>query len=297
MAGLLRLAAARSASRLAPGRGPHRRLAAAAMEECWSDWEDEDEEEAARRARASAPAPGLDPAGGGPGGVQWVVMGRPGPQKHAHAARLAEVLAVPYISMGTLVRQELSPASHLYRKIANSVNEGRLVPEDIIFGLLTKRLEDGYNKGETGFILDGIPRTRMQAEILDEIVDVDLVLNFKCADDCFMKKRSRGDICSHCGQLFDVSNSASMNCSPSLGSYTWHSQVEPAGVVGLEASRMERMRTYAKQTKQLEDYYKKQRKIVELKTSARPGETWQGLVAALHLQHLDSPPTPHKLTA
>lgn len=266
------------------------------MEECWSDWE-EDEEEAARRARASAPAPGLDPAGGGPGGVQWVVMGRPGPQKHAHAARLAEVLAVPYISMGTLVRQELSPASHLYRKIANSVNEGRLVPEDIIFGLLTKRLEDGYNKGETGFILDGIPRTRMQAEILDEIVDVDLVLNFKCADDCFMKKRSRGDICSHCGQLFDVSNSASMNCSPNLGSYTWHSQVEPAGVVGLEASRMERMRTYAKQTKQLEDYYKKQRKIVELKTSARPGETWQGLVAALHLQHLDSPPTPHKLTA
>jgi adenylate kinase len=50
-----------------------------------------------------------------------------------------------------------------YTQIANSVNEGRLVPEDIIFGLLTKRLEDGYNKGENGFILDGIPRTRMQA--------------------------------------------------------------------------------------------------------------------------------------
>lgn len=97
------------------------------MEECWSDWEDEDEEEAARRARASAPAPGLDPAGGGPGGVQWVVMGRPGPQKHAHAARLAEVLAVPYISMGTLVRQELSPASHLYRKVGNVRSDLRLL--------------------------------------------------------------------------------------------------------------------------------------------------------------------------
>ena len=43
------------------------------------------------------------------------------------------------------------------------MNEGKLVPEDIIFGLLTKRLEEGYCKGETGFILDGIPRTRMQA--------------------------------------------------------------------------------------------------------------------------------------
>ncbi|XP_062196779.1 probable adenylate kinase 7, mitochondrial [Phragmites australis] len=294
MAALLRLAgAARSLSRRAPAPAPaHRRLAASAaalVEDYWTDWEDEGEEDA--RRNASAPVAESDPAGGGPRGVQWVVMGRPGPQKHAHAARLAEVLDVPYISMGTLVRQELNPVSQLYKKIANSVNEGRLVPEDIIFGLLTKRLEEGYNKGETGFILDGIPRTRMQAEILDEIVDIDLVLNFKCADDCFMKKRSRGDICSHCGQLFDVSNSATTNCSPCLGSYTW-----PAGVVGLEDSRMERMRTYAKQTKLLEDYYKKQRKILELKTSARPGETWQGLVAALHLQHLDAPPTPHKLT-
>lgn len=119
MAGLLRLAARSLLSRhaLTPG---HRGLAASAAlaEDYWSDWEEE-EEEAARRARASAPAPGTDPADGGPRGVQWVVMGRPGPQKHAHAARLAEVLAVPYISMGTLVRQELNPASQLYRKVGS----------------------------------------------------------------------------------------------------------------------------------------------------------------------------------
>jgi Adenylate kinase len=48
-------------------------------------------------------------------------------------------------------------------KIANSVNEGRLVPEEIIFGLLSKRLEERIYRGETGFILDGIPRTRLQA--------------------------------------------------------------------------------------------------------------------------------------
>lgn len=177
-----------------------------------------------------------------------------------------------------------------YEQIANSVNEGKLVPEDIIFGLLTKRLEEGYYKGETGFILDGIPRTHVQAEILDEIVDIDLVLNFKCADNCFMKKRYGGDICSHCGQLFDVSNPASMERN------FWHAQAQPAAIMGLENARMEKMRSYAKQAKQLEDYYKKQRKLMELKTSARPGETWQGLVAALHLQHLDPSPTPHKLT-
>ena len=48
-------------------------------------------------------------------------------------------------------------------QIAHSLDHGKLVPEDIIFGLLSKRLEDGYSRGETGFILDGFPRTRIQA--------------------------------------------------------------------------------------------------------------------------------------
>lgn len=47
------------------------------------------------------------------------------------------------------------------------MNQGKLVPEEVIFGLLSKRLEEGYSKGETGFILDGIPRTRIQAVSCD----------------------------------------------------------------------------------------------------------------------------------
>lgn len=43
------------------------------------------------------------------------------------------------------------------------MNERKLVPEEVIFALLSKRLEEGYYRGETGFILDGIPRTRIQA--------------------------------------------------------------------------------------------------------------------------------------
>jgi adenylate kinase len=118
MAGLLRLAGtvrSLSCSHRTAALAHRRHAAAAAVEDCWSDWEDEEEE---KRALYSAPAAETCPVGGGPQGVQWVVMGRPGPQKHAHAARLAEVLDVPYISMGTLVRQELSPASQLYKKVS-----------------------------------------------------------------------------------------------------------------------------------------------------------------------------------
>ena len=86
-------------------------------------------------------------------------------------------------------------------------------------------------------------------EILDEIVDIDLVLNFKCADNCFMKKWSGGDICSHCGQLFDVNSPVSRERNFSLGSSTWHGQAQQAAmpIIGLENSRLEKMRAYAKQ--------------------------------------------------
>ena len=113
----------------------------------------------------------------------------PGAQRHVFAERLSKLLQVPHMSMGNLVRQELSPHSSLYNQIANSLNEGKLVPEEIIFGLLTRRLEEGYSRGETGFILDGIPRTRIQAEILDQIVHVDLVVNFKCSDENLVKNK------------------------------------------------------------------------------------------------------------
>ncbi|KAG8060169.1 hypothetical protein GUJ93_ZPchr0002g25986 [Zizania palustris] len=69
----------------------------------WTEWEEAEEE---ARARESAPVMKMCPTGDeGPDGVHWVVMGRSSPQKHTHAARLAEVLVVPYISMGTLYKK------------------------------------------------------------------------------------------------------------------------------------------------------------------------------------------------
>ncbi|XP_022736229.1 probable adenylate kinase 7, mitochondrial [Durio zibethinus] len=119
-------------------------------------------------------------------GVQWAFIGSPRAKKHVYAEMLSKLLEVPHISTASLVRQELSPHSTLYKQIANAVNHGELVQEDTIFGLLSKRLEDGHGRGETGFILDGIPRSRIQAEILDQLAEIDLVVNFKCTEDLMM---------------------------------------------------------------------------------------------------------------
>lgn len=182
-------------------------------------------------------------------GVQWVVMGD---HRQVFANKLSKLLNVPSISMGTLVRQELNPRSDIYKKIASAVNKGKLVPEEVIFGLLSKRLEEGFYRGETGFILSGIPRTPLQAEILDQVADIDLVLNFKCTEECLQKH--------HVARYQDIlSVRNSMN-------------------------------------KPLEDYYKKQKKLLNFNVAGAPGETWQGLLATLHLQHMNALSSSQKLS-
>lgn len=64
------------------------------------------------------PKPMLDSDGWVPErGIQWVIIGDRGAKKHVYAQRLSELLEVPYISMGTLVRQELNPRSSLYKQV------------------------------------------------------------------------------------------------------------------------------------------------------------------------------------
>ncbi|PIN03856.1 adenylate kinase [Handroanthus impetiginosus] len=216
-------------------------------------------------------------------GVQWVIMGDPMVRRHVYAERLAKLLDVPHISMGSLVRQELNPNSPLYKQIASAVNQGKLVPEEVIFGLLTKRLEEGYCRGETGFILDGIPRTRMQAEILDQIADIDLVLNLKHTEESVMKKKTSGKGIYSTPREFHPMATSGFNLS--LQPQAGHIQ---SSVADSDAILKKKLSMYAEQMKPLEEYYKKQKKLLDFQVAGGPGDTWQGLLAALQLQHMSS---------
>ncbi|KAK3036465.1 hypothetical protein RJ639_030064 [Escallonia herrerae] len=258
---------------------------AAAAEPLYDDYDYDDEEEP-RRTRGWT----LEDSEGSVSGrgVQWVVIGDRMAKRSVYAERLSKLLEVPHISMGTLVRQELHPQSFLYKQIADAVNQGKLVSEEVIFGLLSKRLEAGYCRGENGFILDGIPRTRIQAEILDQIADVDLVLNFKCTEDCLVKRHLGNHACSSC-QDFLSTDSSGLNLNP-------QSQAEPMKPSSADAVWKEKLKIFAEQSKPLEEYYRKQTKLLDFQVAGAPGEMWQGLLTALHLQHM-SALSSQKLTA
>ncbi|KAM4115524.1 hypothetical protein ACJW30_04G156200 [Castanea mollissima] len=184
--------------------------------------------------------------------VQWSFIGNPSAKRHVFARRISKLLEVPHISISTLVRQDLNPRSSLCKQIANAVNQGAIVPEGMLFRLLSKRLEDGYSQGESGFILNGIPRSRIQAEILDQLGKIDLVVNFKSMKDSFMKHHGEG-------------------------------------------TSRERIEQYAKQSNALEDYYRKQQKLLEFQVDNSPGVNWPRLLVALHLKHIVAARSSHKL--
>ncbi|THF99800.1 hypothetical protein TEA_001693 [Camellia sinensis var. sinensis] len=155
----------------------------------------------------------LSLGGGGGGGdttntknrnVQWVFLGCPGVGKGTYAGRLSHLLRVPHISTGDLVREELSSLGPHSSQLAEIVNQGKLVSDEIIINLLSKRLEAEEAKGQSGFILDGFPRTIRQAEILEGVMDIDLVVNLKLREEALLAKCLGRRICSECGGNYNV---------------------------------------------------------------------------------------------
>ena len=100
--------------------------------------------------------------------MRLVLLGPPGSGKGTQAVRLKEHLQVPHISTGDLLRAEVAAGSKLGLEASVVMARGELVSDAILLGML----EDRFSRADTanGFILDGYPRNRAQAQALDELL-------------------------------------------------------------------------------------------------------------------------------
>ena len=94
-----------------------------------------------------------------------VLLGAPGAGKGTQAAKLVEEFSLPHISTGDMLRAAVAAGTELGLKAKSYMDAGDLVPDDVIIGLVTERLQDSDTAN--GFILDGFPRTSAQAVALD----------------------------------------------------------------------------------------------------------------------------------
>ena len=115
---------------------------------------------------------------------------------------LKEVLGVEVISMGDIFRVMLMENSILGRIIKSYVEAGLLVPDIIVIEVLKEAIAHGH-KGK-GFILDGYPRTLAQAEALEEIAKLDVVIQLVVPDWIIIERLSSRRICRDCGQVYNL---------------------------------------------------------------------------------------------
>lgn len=123
--------------------------------------------------------------------MRMILVGPPGAGKGTQAARLLDTYKIPHISTGDMLRAAKKAGTELGRKAAAFMDGGNLVPDEVVIGLVIDRIAEADCRD--GFMLDGFPRTRPQAEALDEAlvqakVSLDVVLVIEVPDDLIVER-------------------------------------------------------------------------------------------------------------
>ena len=101
--------------------------------------------------------------------MRIILIGPPGAGKGTQCQRLVDLLGVPHLSTGEMLRAAVRADTPEGRQAAQAMEQGRLVPDPLIVGMVTRRLE--AEDCRNGCLLDGFPRTLPQAEILDDLLE------------------------------------------------------------------------------------------------------------------------------
>ncbi len=131
-----------------------------------------------------------------------IIFGAPGSGKGTYASRLQSKLGADVIAMGDIFREIMKEDTDLGKKVKGYVEKGLLVPDDIVIEVLKHRLAK-IPKGK-GFILDGYPRTLEQAETLEKIAKIDVIILLMVPDWIIIERLSSRRICKNCGAVYNV---------------------------------------------------------------------------------------------
>jgi adenylate kinase len=153
--------------------------------------------------------------------LNLVLIGPPGSGKGTQAVRLADRYAIPHISTGEILRAAVRAGSPLGVQVAATLSSGGLVSDDLMTELVRERL--GQADARSGFILDGFPRTIVQAQALDEMLGDTgsaseppplMVVLVAAADEAIVERLSRRRLCSSCGITQSVSEDSEPQADP-----------------------------------------------------------------------------------
>ena len=138
-----------------------------------------------------------------------VMLGAPGSGKGTVAKLLTETLNIEHISTGDMFREEIKSGSELGKELENYMSDGKLVPDDVVIKILDERLS--RPTAQNGVVLDGFPRTKIQAEHLKELLNakgkkIDVAIQLNIPDEDIIYRTVKRRICSNkdCGAIYNL---------------------------------------------------------------------------------------------
>jgi adenylate kinase len=139
--------------------------------------------------------------------LNLVLLGPPGAGKGTQAERLVEDFGLPYYSTGIILREAVAEESELGKEAKKYMDEGELVPDELINKVIAERLDSG--EADNGFLLDGFPRTIGQAEMLEETLEgrgreLSGVLLIEAPDDEVVRRLSGRRTCAKNSHVYHV---------------------------------------------------------------------------------------------
>ena len=188
--------------------------------------------------------------------MKLILLGAPGAGKGTQAELLIEKLAIPSISTGNMLREAMANGSDLGKQVKQYMDAGLLVPDELVLSLVAERVTqpDCAN----GYILDGVPRTLIQAEVLDaKGVEIDHVVSLEIDDDVIAGRMTGRRVCAHCGASYHISANPPKQegvCDLCGDALIVRKDDTPETV-------QKRLAVYHASTEVLKDYYAKQGKL------------------------------------
>jgi len=134
--------------------------------------------------------------------VNAIIFGAPGSGKGTYASRLQAKLGVDVIAMGDIFREVMKEETEFGKQVRGYVEKGLLVPDTVVVDVLKQRMTK-TSRGR-GFILDGYPRTLEQAEALEKITKIDVIILLMVPDWIIIERLSTRRICKNCGTVYNT---------------------------------------------------------------------------------------------
>ena len=211
-------------------------------------------------------------------GVRLIIIGRQGAGKGTQCLRMSRHYVVPHVSTGDMLRAAVREGTELGKQAEQVIQAGQLVGDEIMISLVAERLEQDDARSR-GYILDGFPRTVVQAEALDRISadrPIDAVLDIDVPRDMVIQRISARRTCRDCGANYTAKGGerSPWTCDTCGGDVVQRADDTPDAI-------NRRLDLYESQTSPLLDYYDRQGRLTVIDGSASPDEVFARLTAAI----------------